>query len=95
MGQTGSPVTRSNTYKNAFLFVIMTAWTRLPSTVKSPSTGAPMLSNSQIPWWIIWKCQARLPVLASRARRLFVKRLSPGRKPPHMEPLFAERGTYT
>ena len=27
MGQMGDPVTRSSTYRNAFLFVIITAWT--------------------------------------------------------------------
>ena len=37
------------------------------------------MSQSQMSWWTIWKCQMRLPVRASRQTRLSEKRLLPGR----------------
>ena len=40
IGQTGSPVTRSNTYVFACLLVMATALTSRPSTVMSTSVGA-------------------------------------------------------
>ena len=47
MGQTGSPVARSNTYRNAVLLGCITASMRQPSTVMSPSMGGPTVSYSQ------------------------------------------------
>ena len=44
--QTGSPVTRSNTYRKPVLLGCMTARMRRPSTVISPKVGGPMVSYS-------------------------------------------------
>ena len=41
------------------------------------SCGAELLSRSQMSWWTVWKCQRRLPVLASSAMRQSPKRLAP------------------
>ena len=49
----------------------MTALTGRPSTVMSARIGAVGGSKSQMSWWVNWKCQARLPVLASSATTEF------------------------
>jgi uncharacterized protein involved in response to NO len=93
IGQTGVPVRRSRTNRNAFLFACISALIRRPSTVMSPSMAGPTFSHSHRLWCTVWKCQTRLPVFASRATTESAKRLSPGRQAPHAEAVGAVSGT--
>ena len=82
IGQSGSPVTRSKTYRKPVLPACATASTLRPLCRTVTSCGAETLSKSHRSWWTVWKCQSRLPVRASSARRQFAKRFWPVRSAP-------------
>ena len=95
IGNNGVPLTRSNTKTWPVFVVIDTASTSLPSRLTVINEGGEGRSRSQISCFTVWKCQIRLPVFASSARRVLAKRLSPSRsRPMNMLTGFAV-ATYT
>src|SRR5687767_14564918 len=67
----------------------------LPPCFTSISAGALGRSASQMSWRVSWKCHRYLPVFASAATRVELKRLSPGRSPPYWSTDGAPNGIYT
>src|SRR6266849_9484437 len=82
IGQIGAPVTRSNPYRKPVLPAMATTSTSLPPLLMRVNCGAALLSKSHRSWWTVWKCQSRLPVLASSARMQSLNRSAPMRSAP-------------